>query len=137
MANDVENALKQVAQKIAAYVEGAAELVVETRYSQVVSNTEAASAGGAAIVEAVASGEKVSEAVKYAREHSRFAAVTIIQLDGDSLSVVPVQQATTGNLTLDAELLAEHQVNVKAASEYRARILEALVGLLSPRARQL
>lgn len=102
MANDVENALKAVATKVGAYVENVATLTVETKYIQVGAASDAPQA----------------------------AAKTLIRLDGDSETTVPVQAGSAGQLEVDAALFEIHQRNVSAAIEYRARMLSALLEAL-------
>jgi hypothetical protein len=103
MANDVENALKAVAIKIAGYVDNVATLSVETKYVQV-----STAAGGA----------------------PQTAAKTVIKLDGDSETIVPLQAAAAGQLSVDTELFDIHQRNVSAAVDYRAKMLAALLEAL-------
>jgi hypothetical protein len=103
MANDVENALKSVATKIGKYVEDVATMSVETKYLQV-----SATAGST----------------------PQTAAKTVIKLDGDSETIVPLQASSTGQLSVDTELFDIHQRNVSAAIDYRARMLAALLEAL-------
>jgi hypothetical protein len=97
MANDVENALKAVAQKVSGYVENVATLTVETKYIQV---------GGSGAPQT--------------------AAKTVVKLDGDSETIVPLQAGTAGQLEVDTALFDIHQRNVATAIDYRARMLAAL-----------
>jgi hypothetical protein len=60
---------------------------------------------------------------------ARPAALTIIKLDGDSQTTIPMRPGEAG-LEIDAELLQVHERNVAAASEYRASILNALLSAL-------
>ncbi|MEN9938843.1 MAG: hypothetical protein RLZZ387_5422 [Chloroflexota bacterium] len=133
MANEAETVLREVAGDLIRYIKNASELVVETRYSQVVSNSDAQAAPAPA-----ASGDsEESESLQRARAESRAGAVTVIQLDGDSVAVVPLRLSSTGDMLLDRDLLEEHQRNVAAATQYRAQILQSLVGLLQSRGRGL
>lgn len=102
MANDVREAMKKAAEKIAQYVEDVAEMKVETQYVQV----------GAASF-----------------EDAKLAARTVVKLDGDSQTVVPTQQGAT-KLEVDMSLFDVHQQNVQAAIDYRAKMMNALLGLL-------
>jgi hypothetical protein len=101
MANEMENALKAVAAKIGAYVDDVATLSVETKYLQV---------GAASTPQTVAK--------------------TVIKLDGDSETTVPLQASSAGQLEVDTALFDIHQRNVNTAIEYRARMLAALLEAL-------
>ena len=113
MAGDVEGALRSAAARIASYVEDAATMTVITQY-----------------VTIGASGDANFDAAKPM-------ARTTVRLDGDSEVVVPVREASTEpvRLELDPDLFAVHERNVAAATEYRARILQALVAGLPARLR--
>ena len=63
------------------------------------------------------------------------AAQTIIELDGDTKTIVPMRRSDTGGLVLDDALFDFHQSNVTAAIEYRARILNALLSAIQTRLR--
>ena len=100
-ANDLKDALRSSASAIAKYVEDVGTLTVTTSTQEV--------------------GQPNSEPVVAAR--------TIIRMDGDNESVLPVQ--LEGDvLMVDATLYDLHQQNVNAAIEYRARMLDAMLGLL-------
>jgi hypothetical protein len=103
MANELDTALKNVAAQIAKYVQDAAELNVETKSVEVGANTD------------------FSQARPVAR--------TVIKLDGDCEAVVPVAAGAAGQ-GVDTALFDVHQRNVTVAIEYRARLLNALVGAL-------
>jgi len=109
MANELENALKTTATNVAKYVEDAATLQVETRFVEI--------------------GADGSPDFDQAKPVAR----TIIKLDGDSATVVPVQKNEAGALEVDQELFSLHQQNVNTAIEYRARMLNALLSTLVPR----
>jgi hypothetical protein len=111
MANEFESALKNAAASVARYVQDAATMQVESRYVEV---------GGANPVD-FASASPVAR--------------TIIRLDGDSETVFPVRQSNAGALEVDNVLFDLHQENVSTAIEYRARILNALLGTLLARVR--
>jgi len=99
MATELENSIKKAAVKIAKYVEDIADLTVETRYVQV----------------------GPQEATDFAQ--SRPVARTHISLDGDSGTVVPMQQTKEGTFEVDQE-------NVATAIEYRTSMMQALLGVL-------
>lgn len=102
MANDIENALKSTAQKIAQYVDDIATMEVKTYY--VVVGAEG-------------------------NQEERLGASTVVKLDGDSSSVVPIRSADAG-AGVDTDLFDVHQRNVATAIEYRARMLASLLEAL-------
>lgn len=106
MATELENSIKKAAVKIAKYVEDIADLTVETRYVQV----------------------GPQEATDFAQ--SRPVARTHISLDGDSGTVVPMQQTKEGTFEVDSSLYDIHQENVATAIEYRTSMMQALLGVL-------
>ncbi len=99
---EIKEALKNVADTIAKYVDDAATMTVETSYVEM--------------------GAKV--------ENATLAARTVIKLDGDSSNILPMKKGADGGLTVDTTIYDMHQQNVKAASNYRAVILESLLGIL-------
>jgi len=99
---EIKEALKNVADQIAKYVDDAASMTVETSYVEV---------GGKP-------------------EDAKLAARTIIRLDGDSSNILPMKPSADGTLTVDTAVYDMHQQNVQAASEYRAAILERLLAIL-------
>ncbi|MBO9313361.1 hypothetical protein [Chloroflexus sp. MS-G] len=107
MAGELENSIRSAAAKVAAYVADAAVMEVTTSYKVV---------GPAATTEA-----------------ERPAAKTIIRLDGDCHTTVPMREGPGGMLEVDSGLFEIHQANVATATEYRARVLAALIGLLQRR----
>lgn len=109
MANELENALKSAATNVAKYVEDAATLQVETRFVEI--------------------GADGSPDFDQAKPLAR----TVIKLDGDSATVVPVSKNEAGVMEVNNELFILHQQNVNTAIEYRARMLNALLGTLVPR----
>ena len=113
MAGEVENALRAAAAKVAAYVEDAGTMTVVTQY--------------------VGVGPTGDVDFATAKPIAR----TIVRLDGDSEAIIPVQavEAGGGRLEVDAALLDLHERNVAAATEYRARILQALMSALPGRGR--
>jgi hypothetical protein len=111
MPNEFETALKNIAASAAKYVQDAAELNVETRYVDV-------------SIDGTPDFDK-------ARPVGR----TIVRLDGDSETVVPMRKAAGGALEVDSALFELHQQNVATAIDYRARILNALLSALPGRLR--
>ncbi len=107
MAVQLEESIKAAAAKVAKYIEDVATLTVETRYVEI---------GGAGAVDFDAD--------------SKAAARTIIKLDSDSKVVVPVRPAAGGGLEIDSALNDLHERNVKAAIEYRERMLKTLIGVI-------
>ncbi len=106
MANEFENAVKSAAATVAKYVDDAAELTVETKF-----------------VEAGQQGfSDFNSAMPAAR--------TIIRLDGDCEVVAPMRKTENGVLEVDTGLFELHQKNVQTAIDYRARILDALLGVI-------
>lgn len=106
MPNEYEIALRNAAASVAKYVQDAATMLVETKY-----------------VEIGESGE-----MKF--EDARSAARTEIKLDGDSQAILPMRRNESGVLEVDVTLFELHQQNVTTAIDYRARILNALLGTL-------
>ena len=111
MPSELETTLKNTAASVAKYVQDAAELQVETRYVEVSSES-------APVL-----------------DQGRPVARTIIRLDGDSETVVPMRKGAGGALEVDAALFELHQQNVATAIDYRARILNALLSALPSRGR--
>ncbi len=106
MANELENSIKKAAVKIAQYVEDVAKLTVETKYVEVGSE----------------------QATDYSQ--ARPIANTMIAIDGDSHTVVPMQRTKEGGLEIDNALYEVHQDNVATAIAYRTEMMESLLGLL-------
>jgi hypothetical protein len=111
MAGELENTLRNVAEKVAGYVANAATLTVETRY------TTLAPGGGAG------------------GDQTHLLARTVLRLDGDSEIVVPMREEDGGRPEIDAGVLDLHRANVATDVEYRARILDALLRALPVRPR--
>ncbi len=103
MANEIETAVKNTATTVAKYVNDVATLVVETNYVEV----------------------KVGSETKF--DAASPAARTIIRINGNSETVVPMRSGDGGLQGVDSELFAMHQQNVQAAIDYRAKILSALL----------
>jgi hypothetical protein len=104
MANELNNALKTTAEKIAKYVDNVATMTVETRFVD------------------VDGPEKT-----FSFDQAKPAARTEIRLDGDCSAVVPVRHNEAGMTVVDADLFDMHQRNVATAIEYRARMMDALL----------
>jgi hypothetical protein len=128
VVDQVQGTMRQAAQRIADYVADAAEMRVETRYISVdpgeIAGLPAGAPADAATVDRSNGGPAVAG--------SHRAAMTVIKLDGDCLFEVPVRkvEGTPDRLEFDQALLDLHERNVAAATEYRARILNALIGAL-------
>ena len=102
MASELRDALKASAERIAKYVEDVAEMSVETSYVEV----------GAASFEA-----------------AKLGARTVVKLDGDSQTIVPMQKGDA-KLEVDMGLFEVHQQNVAAAIEYRTKMMNSLLSVL-------
>jgi hypothetical protein len=111
MPNEFETALKNTAASVAKYVQDVATLQVETRYVDI---------GGDGLP---------------AFDQARPVARSVIRLDGDSETVVPMRKGASGALEVDSTLFELHQQNVATAIDYRARMLSALLSALPSRAR--
>ncbi len=98
---ELKEALKSAADAIAKYVADAATMTVETRYVEMGSSAE-----------------------------PKMAARTIIKLDGDSESILPMRKGPDGDLAVDSMINEMHQENVQAAIDYRAEMLERMLTLL-------
>ena len=103
MASELREAVKSAADQIAKYVQDAATMTVETKY-----------------VEMGATGF----------DDAKLAARTIVKLDGDSETVLPMKKNEAGGLDVDTAVYELHQQNVQTAIDYRAKILNSLIGLL-------
>ena len=109
MVSELETALKNAAAVVAQYVKDVATMTVETKFVEV---------GPDSVVD-------------FAQAHP--VARTIIKLDGDSESVVPMRRNESGAAEIDAALFDLHQQNVTTTIEYRARMLSALLTTLGVR----
>ena len=103
MASELEKTIKNTINKVAQYVENAATMTVETHYVLVGKE-----------------GDTSFEAAKPALR-------TIIRLDGDNETILPVNENEAGQLELNQEIYDAHQSNVTTAIEYRAKILDSLL----------
>lgn len=113
MANDFTSSLRNAAAKVAKYVEDAAEMEVITKYIEVDSDSE------------------------LDFELAKPVARTIIKLDSDSETVFPMRAGQGDALEVDLTLFELHQQNVITAIEYRARILDSLLGTVMSREREV
>ncbi len=103
MENETREAVRAAIAEAARYVREAAVMAVETKYVDLDS----------------ASFEDASLMVR-----------TIVKLDGESEVVIPAKKNEFGGLEADVAVFDLHQQNVRTAIEYRAKMLQALVGLL-------
>lgn len=99
---EIKEALKNVADQIAKYVDDAGTMTVETSYVEM---------GGKP-------------------EDAKLAARTTIKLDGDSSNILPMKKGADGGLTVDTTVYEMHQQNVQAATSYRAQLLERMLAIL-------
>ena len=100
---EIKEALKNVADKVAKYVEDIATMTVETRYVEI---------GGSG------------------PDQAKMAARTIIRLDGDCETILPLKPGGDGTLVVDTVVNAIHQENVQSVIQYRTEMLEKLLGIL-------
>lgn len=108
MANELNDSLRQIAEKVAQYVDDVATMSVQTRFVEVGPGQEGIEAG---------------------QPHN--AARTEIRFDGDTLVDVPMRaNPGTGLLEVDTELFNLHQRNVALTIDYRSRMLNALLEAL-------
>lgn len=106
MASTLEKTIRSAAEKIAQMLEENATLTIRTYITPV---GEGAAAGS---------------------EPRVLIAETVIGLDGDYTTVIPVQRAESGLLERDEDLLASHQQHVLAAIDYRNKSLNALLDII-------
>ncbi len=109
MASNLDDSMREAAARVRQYVEDAAVMQVRTYY--VLTGTEDLSK----------------------LDGERPGAFTEVKLDGDSKVVVPMRKGRDGTMELDEALFTIHERNVQSATEYRARVLNALIGLLQRR----
>ena len=114
MANEIQDTLKEVANRISQFVDNAATMTVQTWYVEV-------GAGEIPVDE-----ENVAQFKQVATPAAR----TDLRFDGDSTGVIPMRRGADGELEVHQELLALHVQNVRTATEYRASILGSLVSIL-------
>jgi hypothetical protein len=109
MASNLDDSIREAAAKVRQYVEDAAVMQVRTFY--VLTGTEELSGLDA----------------------ERPGAFTEVKLDGDTKVVVPMRKGRDETMELDEALFSIHERNVQSATDYRARVLGALIGLLQRR----
>ena len=109
MPNEYEIALRNAASSVAKYVQDAATMVVETKFVEI--------------------GESGDVDFETAKPVAR----TEIKLDGDNQAVLPMRRNEAGVPEVDVTLFELHQQNVATAIDYRARILNSLLGTLQGR----
>ncbi|MBP8002014.1 MAG: hypothetical protein V9G20_23580 [Candidatus Promineifilaceae bacterium] len=100
---DIETALNKIAAKLVEYVEDAATLNVVTQSVD------------------------INKAVDF--KDARPVASTLIKIDGDSTTIVPLRSGPNGE-EVDNALFNLHGQNVSLAIQYRQNILNALIGAL-------
>jgi hypothetical protein len=106
MASNLDDSIREAAAQVRKYVEDAAVMQVRTFY-------------------VLTGAEELSKL-----DAERPGAFTEVKLDGDSKVVVPMRKGRDDTMELDEALFSIHERNVQAATEYRARVLSALIGLL-------
>ncbi len=106
MATDFENSIRTAAEKVASYIDDIATLTVATSYVKLGPNGDV----------------DFTQAKPIAK--------TVVKIDGDCEAVLPMRASDTGALTVDLDLLELHQRNVDTAIDYRARLLDSLIGML-------
>ncbi len=105
MATDYMTSLKNAAASVAKYIDDAATMEVVTKFVEIDSSTR----------------PRISIS-------ARPVARTIIKLDADSETVIPMRKGASGVLEVDSALFEIHQANVATAIDYRASLLEAMLG---------
>jgi hypothetical protein len=108
MATDYLTSLKNVAATVAKYVQDVATMEVITKYVEI---------GSEATVDF---------------SQARPVASTVVKLDADSETVIPLRMGQGGVLEVDTALYDIHQRNVATAVDYRTRMMNALLGALRP-----
>jgi metal-dependent amidase/aminoacylase/carboxypeptidase family protein len=111
MASELENNIRAAAAKLAKALADATDLTVETNYVEIDPKDP----------------NNLDKTFIVAR--------TIIQLDGDQQTIIPMQRGDSGGLVLDDTLMAVHQQNVKSAIDYRSKSIETLLTMLPGRGR--
>src|ERR1043165_8025103 len=99
MPSEIEQTIKNVAEKIGKYIQDAATLTVQTDYL----NTE----GAADFAE------------------SKAAALPVIKLDGDGKTVVPGRQTDDGPAEIESGIFGLHQQNVTTAIDRKSTRLNS------------
>lgn len=109
MASNLDDSMREAAAKVRQYVEDAAVMQVRTFY--------------------VLTGSEPVSGI----DPERPGAFTEVKLDGDTKVVVPMRKGRDDSMELDEALFNIHERNVAMATNYRAQVLNALVGLLQRR----
>jgi hypothetical protein len=108
MATDYMTSLKNAAATVAKYIDDVATMEVITKYVEI---------GTDATVDFT---------------QARPVASSIVKLDADSETVVPMRMGQGGVLEVDTALYELHQRNVATAVDYRARMMNALLNTFRP-----
>lgn len=106
MATELENSIRSAAEKVEKYIGDIATMTVETKFVMV--------------------GEKGDVDFAQAKPIAR----TMVKIDGDCDAIFPLRTTDAGTLAVDADLLDLHDRNVSTAIEYRARLIDSLIGIL-------
>lgn len=101
---DVNEVLRQSAERIARYIDDLAEMRVTTT-----------------LIEPTTGRKGINEVATVQ---------STIRLDGDSQSTIPLTNDEKGNPMVNSELYELHQMNIKAVTAYRAQTLQALLTIL-------
>ena len=109
MPSELENSIRSAAEKVAQYIADASNLEVTTSYVQIGAN-----------------------AIAVDFSQAQPAASTLIKLDGDCKSIIPMRTSNDGTFEIDRSLFEIHERNVASAIDYRSRILNSVLGILSP-----
>jgi hypothetical protein len=114
MSEDFQEILRDTAEKIKELVANAATMNVETWYVEMgVDEVPIDDRGKAQF-----------------RQNAHPAAMTEVRFDGDSIAILPMRRGEDDRLMVDRQVKELHDHNVKTATDYRAGILNSLVGLL-------
>jgi hypothetical protein len=65
-------------------------------------------------------------------DDAKIAARTVVKLDGDSQTVLPMNKGEDGALAVDAAVFEMHRQNVRAVIDYRAWMMSSLLSILRP-----
>ena len=111
MPSELENNIRAAAEKLAKALADASDLTVETKYVELDPQNP----------------EKIDRPFLVAK--------TVIQLDGDQETIIPLRRGETGGLSLDDALLDVHLRNVTTTIEYRKSSIQSLISMLPVRGR--
>ncbi len=114
MSEDFQEILRDTAEKIRELVANAATMNVETWYIEMGVDQVAIDDQGKAQF----------------RQNAHPAAMTEVRFDGDSIAILPMRRGEDDRLMVERQVKEMHDHNVKTATDYRAGILNSLVGLL-------